>query len=88
MRDVFPDLERWVADGVGVATATVVTKERSAGGLPGADLAVSKRGEVAGSVTGRCVEPAVYEEARHLPAGGPPRLVTYGGAARPAQVAA
>jgi xanthine dehydrogenase accessory factor len=81
MRDVFPDLERWVADGVGVATATVVKTERSAARLPGAVLALSKRGEVAGSVTGRCVEPAVYEEARHVPAGGPPRLVTYGGAA-------
>jgi xanthine dehydrogenase accessory factor len=88
MRDVIPDLERWVADGVGVATATVVKTERSAARLPGAVLAVSKRGEVAGSGTGRCVEPAVYEDERHVPAGGPPRLVTYGGAARPAEVAA
>ena len=32
-------------------------------------LAVSDRGEVAGSVTGGCVEPAVYEEAREVLAG-------------------
>jgi xanthine dehydrogenase accessory factor len=41
-------------------------------------LAVSEKGEVAGSVTGGCVEPAVYEEAQEVLAGGPPRLVTYG----------
>jgi xanthine dehydrogenase accessory factor len=33
---------------------------------------------VAGSVTGGCVEPAVYEEAQAVLGGGPPRLVTYG----------
>jgi xanthine dehydrogenase accessory factor len=87
MRDVFPDLERWVADGVRVATATVVTMEHSAR-LPGAVPAVSKRGDVARSVTGRCVEPAVYEEARRARVGGPPRLVTYASAARSAEVAA
>ena len=41
-------------------------------------LAVSERGEVAGSVTGGCVEPAVYEEAQEVLAGGRPRLRTYG----------
>ena len=41
---------------------------------PGAVLAVSEKGEVAGSVTGGCVEPAVYEEAQAVLAGGPPRL--------------
>ena len=78
MRDVLATLERWVAEGVRVATATVVKTERSAPRDPGAVLAVSERGEVAGSVTGGCVEPAVYEEAREVLAGGPPRLRTYG----------
>ena len=78
MRDVLPDLERWVVDGVRVATATVVKTERSAPRLPGAVLAVSEHGEIVGSVTGGCVEPAVYEEARDVLAGGPPRLLTYG----------
>ncbi|HYY76179.1 MAG TPA: XdhC/CoxI family protein [Gaiellaceae bacterium] len=78
MRDVLETLERWVGEGTRVATATVVKTERSAPREPGAVLAVSERGEVAGSVTGGCVEPAVYDEAREVLAGGPPRLVTYG----------
>jgi xanthine dehydrogenase accessory factor len=78
VRDVLPTLERWVDDDVRAATATVVATERSAPRQPGAVLAVSERGEVAGSVTGGCVEPAVYEEARDVLAGGKPRLVTYG----------
>lgn len=78
MKDVLDTLERWVAEGLKVATATVVRTERSAPRDPGAVLAVSERGELAGSVTGGCVEPAVYEEARAVLAGGPPRLVEYG----------
>jgi xanthine dehydrogenase accessory factor len=78
MRDVLDTLERWAAEGIRVATATVVETERSAPRDPGAVLAVSERGEVVGSVTGGCVEPAVYEEAREVLAGGEPRLRTYG----------
>jgi xanthine dehydrogenase accessory factor len=78
VNDVLPFLERWAAEGIPVATATVVAKERSAPRDPGAVLAVSERGDVAGSVTGGCVEPAVYEEAREVLAGGAPRLKTYG----------
>ena len=78
MRDVLETLERWAAEGLRVATATVVETERSAPRDPGAVLAVSERGDVAGSVTGGCVEPAVYEEAREVLAGGGPRLRTYG----------
>ena len=78
MRDVLDTLERWTGEGLRFATATVVKTERSAPRDPGAVLAVSERGEVAGSVTGGCVEPAVYEEAQAVLAGGPPRLVTYG----------
>jgi xanthine dehydrogenase accessory factor len=78
VRDVLPALERWAADGLRMAVATVVATERSAPRDPGAVLAVSERGEVAGSVTGGCVEPAVYEEAMAVLRGGPPRLLTYG----------
>jgi xanthine dehydrogenase accessory factor len=78
VRDVLETLERWVGEGTRVATATVVKTERSAPRAPGAMLAVSERGEVAGSVTGGCVEPAVYDEAREVLAGGAPRLKTYG----------
>jgi xanthine dehydrogenase accessory factor len=78
MKDVLETLEGWNAEGVRFATATVVKVERSAPLGPGAVLAVSEKGEVAGSVTGGCVEPAVYDEAQELLAGGPPRLVSYG----------
>ncbi|MCC6223463.1 MAG: XdhC family protein [Thermoleophilia bacterium] len=78
MKDVLDTLERWTGEGLKVATATVVSTERSAPRDPGAVLAVSERGEVAGSVTGGCVEPAVYEEAQAVLAGGPPRLLRYG----------
>jgi xanthine dehydrogenase accessory factor len=78
VKDVLETLERWVGDGLRFATATVVKTERSAPRESGAVLAVSERGEVAGSVTGGCVEPAVYDEAQAVLAGGPPRLVSYG----------
>jgi xanthine dehydrogenase accessory factor len=78
MKDVLGTLERWTAQGRRFATATVVKTERSAPRGPGAVLAVSEQGEVAGSVTGGCVEPAVYDEAQAVLAGGPPRLVSYG----------
>ncbi len=78
MKDILDTLERWTGAGLRVATATVVRTERSAPRDPGAMLAVSERGEVAGSVTGGCVEPAVIEEAREVLAGGAPRLRTYG----------
>ena len=78
MKDVLATLEKWAEEGLRVATATVVKTERSAPRDPGAVLAVSERGDVAGSVTGGCVEPAVYEEAKQVLAGERPRLKTYG----------
>jgi xanthine dehydrogenase accessory factor len=78
VKEILVTLERWVGEGLRVATATVVATERSAPRDPGAALAVSERGEVAGSVTGGCVEPAVYQEAREVLKGGEPRLRSYG----------
>jgi len=78
VRDVLETLERWAQAGTRVATATVVATERSAPREPGAVLAVDADGTVVGSVTGGCVEPAVYDEAREVLAGDGPRLKTYG----------
>jgi len=78
LKDILETLQRWTAQGLRVATATVIRTERSAPRDPGAVLAVSENGEVSGSVTGGCVEPAVYEEAQAVLAGGPPKLLTYG----------
>lgn len=78
MRDILETLRAWQADGLRAAWAVVVKTERSAPREPGSALAVNERGEMAGSVTGGCVEPAVYEEAKAVLAGEPARLVEYG----------
>lgn len=78
MKDVLETIERWRDEGQRVAVATVVEVEQSAPRDPGATLAVNERGDVAGSVSGGCVEAAVYAEAQDAIASGRPRLVTYG----------
>jgi xanthine dehydrogenase accessory factor len=78
MTEILDTVERWRAEGQRVALATVVGVERSAPRDPGAAMAVSERGEVAGSVSGGCVEAAVYEEAQDAMRTGRARLVTYG----------
>src|SRR3954468_14754366 len=78
MRDVLSTLERWAADGRRGVVATVVERQGWAPRDAGASLAVNERGEVAGSVTGGCVEPAVIREAHEVLAGGEARLCRYG----------
>jgi xanthine dehydrogenase accessory factor len=58
--------------------ATVVERRGSAPRDPGASLALNDLGEIAGSVTGGCVEPAVIREAQEVLGGGPARLREYG----------
>ncbi|TML06339.1 MAG: XdhC family protein [Actinobacteria bacterium] len=76
MKDVVHDIDAW--GDTRVALATVVDVKRSAPRPPGAKMAISERGEVAGAVSGGCVEGAVVEVAREVLAGAPPRLVRYG----------
>src|SRR5438477_8746000 len=78
MKDVLDDIERWRASGRRVALARVVGVEGSGPRLPGAAMAVSAAGEVAGSVSGGCVEGAVLEEALGVLETGSPTLLTYG----------
>jgi xanthine dehydrogenase accessory factor len=78
MKDVLETVERWRAEDQPIAVATVVGVEQSAPRDPGAMMAVNGRGDVAGSVSGGCVESAVYDEAQDAIASGRPRLVTYG----------
>ena len=56
----------------------MVATRRSAPRPVGAKLAVSSSGEIAGSVSGGCVEHEVYEEAKDVLANGTTKLVTYG----------
>jgi|SRR5579859_6722398 len=78
MKEILTDLDRWRAGGESVALATVV---RTAGSTPrpkGAKMAITATGRVAGSVSGGCLEGAVYEEAIDVLRTRRPRLVHYG----------
>ena len=78
MRDVLPEVEAWRAAGNRVAVATVVKVEGSAPRPVGATMAVSSAGELTGSVSGGCVEAAVFEEAQEVLSSGQPKLLRYG----------
>jgi xanthine dehydrogenase accessory factor len=78
MRDVLTRVRQWTAAGVPVAIGTVVGVSKSAPRQPGAVMAVSGEGEVAGSVSGGCVEGAVVQVAQEVLADGTPQLASYG----------
>ena len=61
-----------------VAIATVVKVEGSAPRPVGATMAVSSGGDLAGSVSGGCVENAVVMEAQDVLKRGEPKLLRYG----------
>ena len=63
MREVLDDIDRWRAAGHRVAIARVVGLDGSGPRDPGATMVVNDAGEVAGSVSGGCVEGAVVGEA-------------------------
>lgn len=69
MNDLLDDIERWRGAGERIAVARVVDIEGSGPRDPGAAMAVTESGEVAGSVSGGCVEGAVVSEALALLAG-------------------
>ncbi|MDX6759392.1 XdhC/CoxI family protein [Streptomyces sp. F8] len=64
MLDIAEELNRWVQQGRDFAVATVVAVGGSAPRQPGAALAVDSEGTAIGSVSGGCVEGAVYELCR------------------------
>ena len=79
MKDVLDDIERFRRTGKRVAVARVVGLEGSGPRDPGATMVVAEDGQVAGSVSGGCVEGAVLTEALAVLEGdGSPRLVTFG----------
>ena len=79
MKEVLDDIARWRAAGHRVAVARVVGVDGSGPRDPGATMVVSDAGEVAGSVSGGCVEGAVVVEALAVLAGERPRgVVSFG----------
>ncbi|MEV6172385.1 XdhC/CoxI family protein [Streptomyces sp. NPDC051954] len=78
MRDILPVLHGWYTARVPFGLATVVATSRSAPRDPGAAMAVGPDDEVVGSVSGGCVEGAVFELAQEVVASGQARLETFG----------
>ncbi|HEV2074589.1 MAG TPA: XdhC family protein [Thermomicrobiales bacterium] len=78
MSEWLPEIDEWKRDGKQVALATVTKIEGSAPRPVGARLAVTQDGEMAGSVSGGCVENAVVLEAQQALKSGTPRLLRYG----------
>jgi xanthine dehydrogenase accessory factor len=78
VKELLPTLSRWHGDGRRAVIATVVERRGSAPRDPGASLALNDLGEIAGSVTGGCVEPSVISEAQEILGGGAPRVREYG----------
>ena len=78
MRDLLPELEHWQAEGKPIAIATVITVVGSAPRTVGATLALTAAGDIAGSVSGGCVEPAVIEAGLKTLRTGQPKLLSYG----------
>lgn len=73
------DIARWRAEGKRVVVARVVGVDGSGPRDPGATMVVNDIGEVAGSVSGGCVEGAVVQEALAILAGEKPRgTVSFG----------
>ncbi|WP_328404940.1 XdhC family protein [Nocardia sp. NBC_00403] len=66
MRDLATELLQWHTAGKSYAVATVIGVTGSAPRPPGAALAVDAEGAVIGSISGGCVEGAVYELCREV----------------------
>ncbi|NPC98853.1 XdhC/CoxI family protein [Nocardioides sp. zg-DK7169] len=78
MREVLPQLLEWWRAGESVGVGTVVATFRSAPRPPGASMLVGPDGSAVGSVSGGCVEGAVYELAESVVGSGEPVLERYG----------
>jgi len=78
VRDVLPELMKWWENGDTVGVGTVVATFRSAPRPPGASMLVGPNGEAVGSVSGGCVEGAVYDLAQSVVESGTPVLERYG----------
>ncbi|OGO37689.1 MAG: hypothetical protein A2W35_01725 [Chloroflexi bacterium RBG_16_57_11] len=78
MRDILQDLDRWFEEDKTVALATVIQTWGSSPRRVGAKMAVTAAGEIAGSVSGGCVEGAVAETALMVLKTGQPQLLHFG----------
>ncbi len=78
MRDILKDVDQWIEAGEPVALATVIHTWGSAPRRAGAKMALTKSGKIAGSVSGGCVESAVFEAGVQALKSGQPQLLKFG----------
>ena len=78
MRDILPDLEKWSAQDRKIALATVIQTWGSSPRRVGAKMALTPEGKITGSVSGGCVEGAVYETGLEVLKSKHPQLLHFG----------
>jgi len=78
MRDILPDLDRWREDRKSIALATVVQTWGSSPRRAGAKMALTRDGKITGSVSGGCVEGAVFEAGVEVLKSNIPQLLHFG----------
>ncbi len=78
MRDILSDLDNWRAENKSIAVATVVQTWGSAPRRAGAKMALTPDGKITGSVSGGCVEGAVFEAGVEVLKSGRPQLLHFG----------
>jgi xanthine dehydrogenase accessory factor len=78
MRDILSDLDRWRADNHPIALATVIQTWGSSPRRAGAKMALTPDGKISGSVSGGCVEGAVYETGVEVLKSNHPQLLHFG----------
>ena len=78
MREISEEISRWKQQGKSVAVATIVKANGSPMRPLGSKMAVTPDQQIAGSVTGGCIEGAVYEESQEVIRTGKPKIVRYG----------
>jgi xanthine dehydrogenase accessory factor len=78
MREIWHELKKWRADGKKAVLATVIKVSGSSLRPEGSKMILSSDGSISGSVTGGCVEGAVFEETGAVLKTGVPKLLAYG----------
>ncbi len=78
MNDLLPLIKRWTEESKPFALARVLETWGSSPRPVGAAVIISEQGELAGSVSGGCVEGAVVKEAKHVIGTGGFKVLDYG----------
>lgn len=78
MKDILPEIDAWVVAPTPFALATVIKTWRSAPRMAGAGMAITENMDIAGSVSGGCIEGDVIRTAQKVLASGTPQRVQYG----------